>query len=250
MSRVSFVKYQGTGNDFILVDDRLGNFSWDASLIRSLCHRQRGVGADGVILLGEVPPDFTMRIFNSDGGEAESCGNGLRCLAQFLKDLGIVRPAYRIRTQGGIANAFFRGKHPAIDLGVPKEIRLGIETPFGPVHCIDMGVPHAVHFVPDVQRIDVRKKGAALRKLLGANVDFASLRSDGSIEARTFERGVEGETLSCGTGAAAIGAVAKQIYRLKEPIPIRFPGGELLIWEEEGRMVLSGPAEKVFTGSI
>jgi len=254
MSNISFTKYQGAGNDFILFDDRKREFPAGVpALIRKMCHRQFGVGADGVILLQLNPipdADFQMRIFNSDGFEASSCGNGLRCLVRFLLDLGVVQKKYRIKTQERVVVASLDQGMPVIDMGSPEKLRLEVATEAGVVHCVDTGAPHAVQFVPDVDLIDVLASGGMIRRSLHMNVNFASFSKDRSIRVRTFEKGVEGETLSCGTGAAAVVTIASRLYGLKGPISIWFRGGRLDVWEEEGRIFLSGPAEKVFTGSF
>jgi diaminopimelate epimerase len=310
MLKISFAKFQATGNDFVLIDNRDGQFPvnrascktqgssilgiilaffrpfeggpytkvdiaplqmvekklkrtpkstepefcncLDSDLIRNICHRQFGVGADGIILLEEAEKstaDFQMRIFNSDGGEAASCGNGLRCLVRFLHDLGIVQKSYRIKTKERIVIASLVKDQPVIDMGAGEKMHFEIATEVGIVHSIDTGVPHAVQFVHDVDQIDLPAAGAYLRRHLEANVNFATVNEDGSIRVRTFERGIEGETLSCGTGAAAVAAVASRLYGLKGPIPIHTRGGSLEVWEEEGRIFQRGPAEKVFTGS-
>ena len=253
MSKISFAKFQAAGNDFILIDNRDGRFPvGDPLLVQKMCHRQFGIGADGLILLGMDPQDarsdFQMRIFNNDGREASSCGNGLRCLVRFLRDLGVVQKKYKIRTQEKVVMAFLSKGHPVIDLGPPDQIRCELETEAGIVHGIDTGVPHIVQFVSDVDLIDVDVAGAFLRQQLSANVNFATLQPDQSIRVRTFERGVEGETLSCGTGAAAAATLAVRQYGFRWPIPVFCRGGRLEVWEEDGRIFLSGPAEKVFTG--
>jgi diaminopimelate epimerase len=253
MSKRPFAKYQGAGNDLILFDDREGRFpAGDSALIRKLCHRQFGIGADGVILLGSTrdrTADFRMRIFNSDGFEAESCGSALRCLVRFLRDLGVVQKNYRIKTQERTVVASFSRGQPVIDMGAPKNLRFEVATDWGIVHSIDTGVPHAVQFVADVDKVDLPLAGGALRRHLNTNVDFAALAPEGGVRVRTFERGVEGETLSCGTGAVAVAAVVFRLFGLKGRVPLHFRGGKLEAWEEEGRLFLSGPAEKVFTGT-
>jgi len=254
MSNISFTKFQGAGNDFILIDDRDGRFPVnDRALIRKMCHRQFGIGADGVILLGSCSnsaANFQMRIFNSDGCEASSCGNGLRCFVGFLQDLGVIQKTYTINTQERVVVAYLANGLPVIDMGAPEKINFEVATEAGMVHCIDTGVPHAVQFVPDVDQIDLCATGGFLRRHFQANVDFASFEKDGSIRVRTFERGIEGETLSCGTGAAAVAAVAFRVYGLKGPIPVCFRGGRLEVWDEEGRIFLTGPAERVFMGTF
>lgn len=252
-----FVKYQGAGNDFILIDDRNSTFPADHhALIRKLCRRKIGIGADGLILLcPDTDADFLMRIFNCDGYEAESCGNGLRCLVLFLQELGLSAQRYRIRTKDRIAECFFEGGRPVVDMGAPTGIRLGLDLGLAEAHFAHTGVPHAVCFVPDVDVLDLNKKGRLLRHHPlfapeGANANFAAIQPDGSIRVRTFERGVEGETLACGTGAAAVGAIASRLFHLRMPIPLYFPGGILDVWEEGGRSHVAGPAEKVFAGIV
>jgi len=250
MSNLSFAKYHGAGNDFILIDDRAARFPSDHSaLIRAMCSRRFGIGADGLILFGSVEGQFSMRIFNSDGLEASSCGNGLRCLLLFMRDLGVYHKTVQIIIGGRKAEGWLEGDQPVIELGEPSDVSLGLETPLGTLHLVNTGAPHAVRFVPDVSRINLEVEGAALRKWSGANADFASIEPDGGIRIRTFEKGVEGETLSCGTGAAAAAFAALRLFGLQGPVPVRCPGGTLSVREEEGRLFLSGPAEKVFTGT-
>lgn len=252
MSTISFVKYQGAGNDFILIDDRAHSF--DRSLPPLLCHRRFGIGADGVILLQtDSVADFRMRIFNPDGSEATSCGNGLRCLMQFIADLGLSFPSCRIATTHRIVRAQFVGDQICVEMGRAQAVqRVYIDE--REIYFLDTGVPHAVLFVPDVQTMDLLQEGAALRHHprfhpQGTNVNFVSLRSDGSLSVRTFERGVEGETLCCGTGAAAVGWVAVR-KGMRNPMPIHFAGGVLLIQiDTQGHITMTGEARKVFEGT-
>lgn len=251
MSKISFTKFHGAGNDFILIDNRDGCFpANDSALIQKMCHRQFGIGADGLILLClDSQSDFQMRIFNSrDGCEATSCGNGLRCLIRFCQELGIVQKKYRIKTKEKEVVAYFNQGDPVIDLGAPENCRIGLETQAGIVHYLDTGAPHAVQFVSDVDAVDVLPVGAFLRHSFQANINFAGIQEDRSIRVRTFEKGVEGETLSCGTGAAAVAALAIRLHGFEGPIPIDCRGGRLVVWEECGRLFLSGPAETIFTG--
>lgn len=251
MSTLSFVKYQGAGNDFILIDDRAQMF--DPAQVKSLCHRKFGIGADGVILLQQdLVADFRMRIFNSDGSEAESCGNGLRCLMKFLHHLGLPKRPYRIATANRMVEADFLGEKISIQMGAALNVKQLYICGFE-VHSLDTGVPHAVVFVPDVQKVDVVRDGTALRhhplfQPRGTNVNFATLQNDGSIQVRTFERGLEGEPLACGTGAAAVGTIASQNYGLPNPIRICFAGGEIEICIDGKEVKMIGEAFKVFEG--
>lgn len=251
MSNLTFVKYHGAGNDFILIDDRASFFN--STLVPSLCHRHFGIGADGVILLqNDSIADFRMRIFNNNGSEAESCGNGLRCLMKFIAHLGLPQKPYRIATANRIVEASFVGEKVAIQMGPARNVKqlyIGERE----VHFLDTGVPHAVIFVPDVQKIDLMNEGASLRhhsafQPRGANVNFASLQSDGSIRVRTFERGLEAESMACGTGAVAVGVIAAR--ELPNPIRICFPGGEIEVFIEDSGVRMVGDAIQVFEGCM
>lgn len=241
MSKLSYGKYSGCGNSFILIDDREREFSQD---VRLLCDE---ADTDGVILLQTDPAaDFRMRIFNRDGSEAESCGNGLRCLLRFLSDLGFPKKTYRIAAADRIVTGSYVGDLYSIDLGAPQGLKLHLQIDDFILHSVDTGVPHAVLFVPDLQKIDIPHLGAYLRSHphfapRGTNVNFATLQPD-KIEARTFERGV-GEVLSCGTGAAAVAVIASSLFQLKSPILIATPGGELQVKIGES-ITLLGTVEK------
>jgi len=235
MSTLSFAKYEGAGNDFILIDDRDGSFAAD---VQKLCHRKFGIGADGVILFQK---DFRMRIFNSDGTEAESCGNGLRCLGQFIRDLGIPGEKHQIKIHDrAVEISYVEGKI-AVDMGQPRNLKLHL----GPVHFVDTGVPHVVYFGEGIEEL-----GPVFRHQFKANANFAVLQPDGSIKVRTFERGVEGETLACGTGACAVAYIASKLYGLQGPIQICFPGGNLEVTIKKTGLVMTGPAKKVFEGLL
>ena len=258
---LEFVKYQSAGNDFIIIDGRLPVFPIEnLDLIYKLCLRKVGIGADGLILLQHdfTTPvnnaDFRMRIFNCDGTEAESCGNGLLCLGQFLQEI-IPARTYRVRTGDRTVLIEFARGRPVVDMGEPSEMLAHLETEEGEVHFINTGVPHAVRFVSDVDAVDLACAGKLLRHHPlfapeGANVNFAAVQSDGSIRARTFERGVEGETLSCGTGAVAIAAAAQKLSKTKLPVSLHFPGGVLDVLQTGKRLMLSGAVQKVFAGIV
>lgn len=257
MSMLSFAKYHGAGNDFVLIDDRSRSFPFhDSNFIQKLCDRKIGIGADGLILLADDPSaDFRMRIFNSDGFEAESCGNGLRCLARFIQDLGFKKNTYKIAAGNRTVEVWFERDLVGVDMGLAEGLQLGLDTELGVVHFVDTGVPHVVQFVKDVEAVDLTVLGPLLRhhpkfQPKGANVNFVSRISETSFRARTFERGVEGETLACGTGAVAIGVVAKNLYKTQMPFSICFRGGELRIDEKEGRLIMIGPAVKVFVSYL
>ncbi len=248
MSKLSFVKYQGAGNDFILIDDRALHFN--SKRVPELCHRRFGVGADGVILLQhDSTADFRMRIYNSDGTEAGSCGNGLRCLMRFIADLGLPQKSYRIATGDRVVLADFVEDRIRIQMGAAQFFRSlsldGLE-----IYSLDTGVPHAVVFSPRRSLLDL---GPFLRnhpvfQPEGTNVNLAELQPDGSIYIRTYERGVEGETLACGTGAAAVGFAAAQKYGLPNPIRVCSAGGEIEVQVDGINLTILGWAVKSFEG--
>ncbi|MDE3045267.1 MAG: diaminopimelate epimerase [Verrucomicrobiota bacterium] len=252
----SFAKYEGAGNDFVLVDDRSLVFPIHPILIQGLCDRKFGVGADGVILLQLDPKaDFRMRIFNRDGGEAEGCGNGLRCLARFLLDLGLPPKPYRVVVHNRIVELEYREDLIRVEMGEPKDLALHLKTEAGAVHFVDTGVPHAVLFVEDVTAAPLSELGPFLRHHplfhpRGANANLASLQPDGSIRVRTFERGVEEETLACGTGACAVAVIAASLFGLSGPVRISYQGGDLEVGFQGSKIFMTGPAKRVFEGKF
>lgn len=258
MSTLSFAKYQGAGNDFILIDDRSRVFPvGDRAFIRRLCQPKWGIGADGLILLQEDEiADVRMRIFNSDGGEASSCGNGLRCFLRFLADLGFPLREYRVAVGERIVKGSYRGDWIYIDLGAPHSLQCGYRLGPWEVHAIDTGVPHAVVFVPDVERVELLSQAPLIRHHTalfpsGINVNFAQINSDGSMHLRTFERGIEGETLACGTGAAAAVVIACALKRGSGQTAVYCPGGKLdILWNGSDSLQVGGPASQVFSGTI
>jgi diaminopimelate epimerase len=249
----TFVKYEGAGNDFILIDDR--SLTFNANQVTRLCHRRFGVGADGVVLLQpSTTSDFRMRIFNSDGTEAESCGNALRCLGRFLTDLGFPEKQTSIETMHRSVFLSYSEGLIVVGMGEAKQTELNLSTEHGPVHYTDTGVPHAVRFVHDITNLPIHLLGPFFRHHTlfgpkGANANFASIQSDG-IHVRTFERGVEGETLACGTGACAVASIASKVHKISGPIDIVFTGGRLRISFEGDQIFMAGPANRVFSGQI
>jgi diaminopimelate epimerase len=259
MMSLTFSKYQGTGNDFILIDNRVSSFSLNREQIAGLCHRRFGVGADGLILLNAHPDyDFQMINYNSDGGECSMCGNGGRSLVQFAFDLGIKKEHYRFLAVDGEHQANL--KEGRVELKMQnvtqiKKTELGI--------ALNTGSPHLVIFKTDVENLDVRKEGEILRhadlfKPDGINVNFIEVREN-SVLLRTFERGVEDETLSCGTGAIA-SAIVSKLSDTKNgqshELITESPGGRLTIRfkrvaeNQFDDIWLIGEAKKVFTGLV
>lgn len=256
--KLYFSKYHGAGNDFIIIDNRNGQFVAETALIRTICHRQFGIGADGLMLLENEPNvDFCMRYFNSDGNESTMCGNGGRCISMFAKKLGVVNERTRF--------AGIDGEHIAIIQG-DGTVRLKMKDVVGieqddDFFILDTGSPHCVKFVDDVSKIDVQSEGRFLRNSFlhesgGVNVNFVQVTPDG-LKIRTYERGVEGETLACGTGSVAA-AVAANVYfdNALNDFKIYALGGTLNVSFEKysnhryTNVWLKGPVTHVFDGSI
>ena len=261
--RVEFHKYQGAGNDFILLDDRQGKWLplLDRHKIARLCDRHFGIGADGLMLLrlAVAPYDFEMVYYNSDGRPSSMCGNGGRCIVRFAAELGIERTIYRFLAVDG--------PHEAT-LTPAGEVALGMNdvdhyTRHGEDYVLDTGSPHYLRFVSSLDVVDVVREGRAIRQsapfaAAGINVNFVRETYDG-LELATYERGVENETLACGTGvtAAAIGLLLRSAASEDGPfhIPVRARGGQLYVTGERHgdyftHLQLVGPAERVFTGYI
>ena len=259
---VSFVKYEGAGNDFILIDDREELFSADARLIAALCDRHFGIGADGLMTLQRsVEMDCSMRYYNADGSPGEMCGNGARCFALFAEHLGIGGETKYFDATDGMHTARIRrakNRTGEIELGMinVSEIRSGKGWWF-----LNTGVPHYVEFTEELDGVDVKGLGRMIRHDTarfpqGTNVNFAEIAGEGEIRMRTYERGVEHDTLACGTGATAAAIITN--YALQHETTkyrITVPGGELHVGfsHEPGTQTytdirLTGPARRVFKG--
>ena len=262
-----FTKMNGAGNDFILIDNRMGDVRLDRSQIAQLCDRHRGIGADGILLL-EKPgnrADFRMRYFNADGGEAEMCGNGARCFARFANKVAAAKKEISFETQAGVISAELKGDSVTLGMTEPTDLRLHLELGIAgenkTVHFINSGVPHVVIPVVNIEDVDVRHEGAAVRyhKIFspsGTNVNFMEKRGAKKIAIRTYERGVEDETLACGTGIVASALIFGATEGCHGPITVLPRGGdELQVGFETvaGRfcnVTLTGPAQFVFEGTI
>ena len=265
---LSFTKMNGAGNDFVLVDNRDGSRALTGDQIERLCDRHRGVGADGLLAVEPARngADFRMRYYNADGGEAEMCGNGARCFARFAsKLLTAQKDEVSFETEAGVLSAQFFGDRVRIAMSDPHSYReptaLDVNGRPLEMHFLNTGVPHAVIFVDDLEAVDVVKDGAALRyheafAPKGTNANFVQALGPGRIAIRTYERGVEGETLACGTGVCA----AAILHHLRTgdagPIAVTVRGGDTLevSFEKSGdgfhNVTLTGPADFVFDGSI
>jgi diaminopimelate epimerase len=277
---LEFSKYQGLGNDFILIDNRHQNnpvITPDQAV--KLCDRHFGIGADGVIfaLPGENGTDYTMRIFNSDGSEPEMCGNGIRCLAKFIADLTQKQPRghfYRIQTLAGvITTQLLANGQVKVDMGKPEDLAGAIPTTLVPkdskvinevlrvagqdweVTCVSMGNPHCVIFVEDVDSIPLATLGSQFEHHRvfpqRINTEFIEVVNSNYVKMRVWERGA-GITLACGTGACASVVAGVLTKRIEPTCTVELPGGLLEIeWSPESEKVyMTGPAELVFTGVI
>lgn len=247
---MNFSKYHGTGNDFVLIDDREEVFSATPARIQTLCHRRYGIGADGVVLLGlSEKGDYTMRIFNRDGSEAEMCGNGLRCLIQFLLDLGIQKETFLIETQKKNYPCHIKNGAIFVDMGVPTILQ---ESPLELF--LEVGVPHFVKLVEDLSLFDQEAKKEFSR--LGVNINYAMLGPCGTLRARTFERGVEQETFSCGSGATAVCMAAWKHMGVQGDVNVEFASGESLPFvinvetDTLKGIEMSGDVSHVFSGKV
>ncbi|MCP5520116.1 MAG: diaminopimelate epimerase [Verrucomicrobiales bacterium] len=265
---LEFTKMSGAGNDFILADNRSGEIRLTREQVARLCHRQFGIGADGLMLL--VPArsedaDWAWTFFNSDGSDAEMCGNGARCFARFAQRITGAEGGLSIETAAGIIRARFDGPRVTVNLTAPHGLHLGRAVTTGKgdlqVHSLNTGVPHAVVLVPDADQAMVGDLGRELRfhpafQPAGTNVNFVQVLGPGSIRVRTYERGVESETLACGTGVTASALVCARLQGWPSPVEVRVQGGDILKVGFEERagafanVQLTGPAEFVFTGSI
>jgi diaminopimelate epimerase len=266
---LQFTKMNGAGNDFVLVDNRAGRLALDTATVARLCDRHRGIGADGLLAVepAEQGADFRMRYYNADGGEVEMCGNGARCFARFVNRLHGFRLAeVRFETMAGIIGAEFQGEHVRLKMSDPHSLALGEALPvLGrtlTVHSLNTGVPHAVVFIDDLERVDIRGDGAALRyherfAPKGTNANFVQVIAPGKISIRTYERGVEDETLACGTGTVACAIVHHLLHGAPSPVQVLVRGGDTLTigFAQKpdgsfGDVTLTGPGDFVFDGTI
>ncbi len=254
---IEFYKYQGTGNDFVVIDNRQLKFPKnDTKLVAKLCDRKYGIGADGLILLeNDEMSDFKMVYFNADGKEGSLCGNGGRCIVAFAKFLGLVQDQATFAAVDGLHHAKINGESISLQMGDVEEIRQKPDYFF-----LNTGSPHHVQMVTGLNDFNVLTEGKKLRYGLygkkGSNINFVEQRQEDSFDVRTYERGVENETLSCGTGVTAVALTMRHTGRLKgNRAKINTKGGELKVQfdikDDSYRDIwLTGPAEKVFKGSI
>lgn len=265
MAKLHFTKMNGAGNDFVLLDNRSGELRLQRAEIARLCDRHRGVGADGVLILEPASDgaDFRMRYYNADGGEAEMCGNGARCFARYASRVAGPLTSLSFETPAGVISAALGRDGVTLQMSDPKDMRLDLRIATEERelhgHYVDTGVPHVVVPVPDISAVDVRKTGAAVRHHSafaprGANVNFLERRGVDRIAIRTYERGVEDETLACGTGVVASALIFSATQGADSPVRVLVKGGdELQVGFQKhdfSGVTLSGPADFVFEGTL
>jgi len=263
---MKFTKAVATGNDFIIVDNRDGLIPEKEkhALAKKVCDRKRAIGADGLLLVEPSKKcDFKMRIFNPNGSEAEMCGNGSRCVALYAARNKIAKPEMTIETLAGRLDAVVRGNMVKVKLTEPKDIKWNFclminKCPYK-VSFVDTGVPHVIHFVDDIDGVDVKNLGSYMRNHgefspEGTNADFVKILGKNTIKIRTYERGVEDETLACGTGAVASAIISAEVERMTSPVTVQTQGGEKIRVHFEmidgsfKNVYLEGKAELVYEG--
>jgi diaminopimelate epimerase len=270
---INFDKYQGLGNDFVLIDGRKDSIRLNEKIIRHIADRRYGVGCDQLMIVRRSKKaDFRMELYNSDGSAAEMCGNGIRCFARFVMEKKISgKKKLEIETLAGIIKTTMRSARMVeVDMGEPildgpkvpvnlegKVVNRGIQTQAGPfqITTVSMGNPHMVIFKDNLDSIDLDKVGPILEHHnlfpKRTNVHFAKVESRKKIVARHWERGA-GATLACGTGACATAVAAVLNGLTDREIEVSQRGGEMKIrWDEkDNRVYMTGPADEVFTGRI
>jgi diaminopimelate epimerase len=275
---IAFTKLSGTGNDFIIIDHREPFISPEdqSEFARLVCRRRFSIGADGLILIEDSKTvDFRWQFYNGDGSQAEMCGNGARCAARFAYEHDIGPAAMRFETTAGEIEAFIlstSGETVKIRLTGPEDLRLNIPLAVGNVeqslHFINTGVPHTVVLVNDAGMVPVADWGREIRfhktfQPAGTNANFIQVLPGDTLMVRTYERGVEGETMACGTGAVAAALITALLDQANPPVTVITSGGEKLtihfsIKEEGGSrqldldkgIFLEGPAHKVYEGMM
>jgi diaminopimelate epimerase len=266
---ICFTKAVASGNDFIIIDNKNGELNDRkldySSIARDLCPRMFSVGADGLLVLElSDKADFRMRVINPDGSEVTMCGNGARCSALYAASKGWGKKL-AVETGAGLLNAEVDGANIKLKMNDPRDVKLGINLGIGPniidVHYIDTGVPHVVHLVDDIEEYPVKEIGRKIREHTlfapeGTNADFVGNITQDSARVRTYERGVEDETLACGTGIVASAVILGLLEQVSSPVKVRSHGGEVLKvhYKLSGNKVsdvfLEGAANIVYEGRV
>ena len=265
--KIKFWKMHGAQNDFVLFDDRRGRFPVaDRAFIVRIAARHSGIGSEGVILIQKSKTaDFFMRFFNPDGGEADMCGNGARCVARLAFELGAAKENMTIETKAGQLKARVMEDRVQIWMTEPTGWKLNRSLELAgrnlTYNFVNTGVPHVVIRTDRLNDVDVCEVGSAVRRHrdfapAGTNVNFVEVLPDGALTVRTYERGVEAETPACGTGVTACGLIAAKHGWAKLPVKVRVAGGDVLVVDGRltaggaGDVTLTGPTEHVFEGTV
>ena len=265
---IDFTKMSGTGNDFILIDHRTPFLAREEmpAFARAVCERRVSAGADGLIFIEPSDiADFRWQFLNGDGSWAEMCGNGARCAARFAFALGIAPARMRFETVAGLIEAEVTGQSVKLKMTAPTGLRLQEKLTVNGqeqvVHSLNTGVPHAVLFGEDIAREPVLELGRSIRfhehfQPAGTNVNFVQQLGARALSVRTYERGVEGETLACGTGAVAAAIIAGLLGQVQPPVAVTTSGGEqltihyALAGQEINEVYLEGPANFIYEGRL
>lgn len=264
MIELEFSKMSASGNDFVMIDNRDGKlytrFPDIIDFVKKICRFHHSVGADGLILVeNSTAYDFRWRFFNADGSEAEMCGNGGRCVARFAFMNGIAKKKMAFETIAGVIKAEVHGQKVKLQLTRPADLKLdypvGLDDKELFVSSVNTGVPHAVLLVTDIDYVPVEELGRMIRnhKLFGekgTNVNFVEVLDPKNVRIRTFERGVEGETYACGTGAVASGVILTEKSMVKSPVNIHTRGGETLKIYIDDEVYLEGGANFIYKGHL
>lgn len=268
MLKIPFYKMSGSGNDFIIIDNRSGAYDKlrTPEFIAAVCRRSISIGADGLIFIEDSETcDFTWRFYNSDGSAAEMCGNGARCAARFAVLNGITGEELSFETVAGIITAQVKGEVVKIRLSQPGEMKteINLDVDGEPLSFsfINTGVPHAIIPVDDIETVQIKDLGSKIRfheyfQPAGTNVNFISIGGDNVVNIRTYERGVEDETFACGTGSVAAALVAVAMGRVSSPVKVKTRGNEILtVYVNETsppfkEVYLEGGARVIYEGEI
>lgn len=265
---IRFTKLSGSGNDFIFIDNRDRRFDADAMIdfVKNVCRRGMSVGADGLMFIEPSErADFKWRFFNADGSEAEMCGNGGRCAVRFAERIGIGSGSFSFETIAGLIDATIEGSCVKLRMTQPTGFKAGLEVPLNgrsaTVDCLNTGVPHAVEFVDDAGAADIIGDGRLIRHHelfapAGTNANFCQVTGPHSVTLRTYERGVEAETLACGTGAVAAAILAAARGLAEPPVDVRVRSDEILTIHFSGRgaevadVYMEGETRLVYEGEM
>ena len=271
---IKFTKMHGLGNDFVVIDAIAQSINLSPEQIRNIADRNFGVGCDQLLLVEKASDsraEFYYRIYNADGGEVEQCGNGARCFAVFVRDVGLTtNNIICVETASGLIELSIEGDQVTVDMGIPnfepdslpftveecaESYSIMVNGAEYAIGAVSVGNPHAVLQVDDIKIAEVETIGAAIQNHVQfpqrVNVGFMEIVNQDKINLRVYERGAA-ETLACGTGACAAVAVGRMQGKLNEVVTVRLPGGELVIhWQGEGqKLLMTGPATTVFHGQI